>query len=103
MRGVPMARVSKVELFAAIRRDLRAGVPKLEIQRKYHVGHVTIEQALESAWPPPRKQYPKRESKLDPYKPVIDEILCADLDAPRKQRHTAMRIFHRLIDEYGMV
>ena len=45
---------------------------------------------------------PPRPSKLDSFKPVIDEILRADLDAPRKQRHTAKRIFDRLIDEHGM-
>jgi hypothetical protein len=44
--------------------------------------------ALESAWPEPRKKLPPRASKLDPFKPVIDAILLADLDAPRKQRHT---------------
>jgi hypothetical protein len=33
---------------------------------------------------------------------VIDEILRVDLDAPRKQRHTAKRIFDRLLDEHGM-
>ncbi|MFB6572833.1 hypothetical protein [Streptomyces noursei] len=38
---------------------------------------------------------------MDCYKPVIDEILRADLDAPRKQRHTVTRIFHPLVDEHG--
>jgi hypothetical protein len=33
---------------------------------------------------------------------VIDEILKADLDAPRKQRHTVTRIWQRLIDEHQM-
>ncbi|MEU4730450.1 MULTISPECIES: hypothetical protein [unclassified Streptomyces] len=28
-------------------------------------------------------------------------MLRAALDAPRKQRHTLTRIFHRLLDEYG--
>jgi hypothetical protein len=37
-------------------------------------------------------------SKLDPFKVVIDEILIADLDAPRKQRHTVTRIFDRPYD-----
>ncbi|MGV9532891.1 hypothetical protein ACWEU6_09995 [Streptosporangium sandarakinum] len=32
---------------------------------------------------------------------MIDEMLRADLDAPRKQRHTARRIFDRLVGEYG--
>jgi hypothetical protein len=39
---------------------------------------------------------------VGPFKPVIDEILKADLDAPRKQRHTITRIHHRLLDEHRM-
>ncbi|WP_410625688.1 hypothetical protein [Amycolatopsis sp. cmx-8-4] len=58
--------------------------------------------AIASAWPEPRKKPPPRPSKLDPFKPVIDEFLRTDLDAPRKQRHTVKRIFARLIDEHGM-
>lgn len=39
------------------------------------------------------------ESKLDPFKPLIDSWLEADKLAPRKQRHTAKRIHKRLKDE----
>ena len=39
------------------------------------------------------------ESKLDPFKPLIDEWLQADKLAPRKQRHTAKRVFRRLKEE----
>ncbi|MFJ7148936.1 hypothetical protein ACIQVT_12140 [Streptomyces sp. NPDC100445] len=53
------------------------------------------------AWPEPRKKLPPRPTRLDPYKPLIDEMLRADLDAPRKQRHTVKRIFERLLDEHG--
>ena len=95
-------RQSRVELFAAIRRDARAGMSERELQRVHHVGWRTVKAALDSAWPAPRAPYPTRGSKLDPFKPVIDGILVADLDAPRKQRHTATRIFARLIDEQGM-
>lgn len=38
-------------------------------------------------------------SKLDPFKPQIDQWLMDDKKAPRKQRHTAKRIFRRLRDE----
>lgn len=31
---------------------------------------------------------------------MIDAILKADLTAPRKQRHTIMRIYERLLDEH---
>ena len=97
-----MPPVSKVELYAAIRRDARAGMSGRAIERKYRVGRRTIIKALSSAWPEPRKKPPRRPSKLDRFKPAIDEILRADLDAPRKQRHTITRIYARLIAEHQM-
>jgi transposase len=92
----------KVDLYAAIRRDSRAGMSGRTLAQKYKVSRHTVQAALTSAWPQPRKPMPRRASKLDSFKPVIDEILRADLDAPRKQRHTVKRIYDRLIDEHGM-
>jgi hypothetical protein len=69
-----MPPLSKVELYAAIRRDARAGLSGRALERKYHVGRPTVVKAMASARPPPRKQPPPRSSKLDPFKPVIDEI-----------------------------
>lgn len=37
--------------------------------------------------------------KLDPFKPTIDQWLQEDRMAPRKQRHTAKRVYHRLRKE----
>jgi transposase len=98
-----MPPTSKVELYAAIRRDARAGLSGRALERKYNVGRRTVVKALASAWPQPRKKPPPRASKLDRFKPVVDGILRADLAAPCKQRHTVKRIFDRLIDEHGMV
>ena len=38
---------------------------------------------------------------LDPYKEFIDQWLKEDKDRPKKQRHTARRIFNRLVEEKG--
>lgn len=73
------------------------------LKRKYGVGYATVAAALQSAWPQPRKTPPARGSRLDPFCPVIDGWLRADLDAPRKQRHTAKRSFDRLLDEHDAV
>ncbi|WP_231976216.1 hypothetical protein [Streptomyces sp. 3214.6] len=59
------------------------------------------QQAVDSVWPEPRKKLPPRATALGPCKAVVDGILWADLDAPRKQRHTVTRIFHRLVEEHG--
>ena len=37
--------------------------------------------------------------KLDPYKRIIDQWLMDDKKAPRKQRHTAKRVYNRLRNE----
>jgi transposase len=76
-----MSAVPNVELYAAIRRDARAGMSGRAIERKHGVGRRTIIKALSSAWPEPRRKLPPRPSKLDRFKPAIDEILRADLDA----------------------
>ncbi|MDP7650061.1 MAG: IS21 family transposase, partial [Candidatus Thalassarchaeaceae archaeon] len=47
-----------------------------------------------------REQAPSRP-KLDPYRGVIDQILEQDQPSPKKQRHTAKRIYERLRDEHG--
>jgi transposase len=91
-----------VELFEDIRRARRAdGLSIRELARRHHVHRRTVRQALGSALPPPRRQAARAAPKLGPYMDVIREWLVADLSAPRKQRHTARRIWERLADEYG--
>ncbi len=92
---------SKVDLYAAIRRNARSGLSGRALQRKYGVGFLTVQKALSSAWPEPRKKVAPRQTRLDSFKPLIDQMLRADLDAPREQRHTVKRIFDRLVDEHG--
>lgn len=91
----------RVAQFAAIRRDTRVeGLSIRELATKYRVHRRTVRQALANAVPP-RKTPVRRSPRLDPFKTVIDEMLWADTTAPRKQRHTARRILHRLIEEYN--
>jgi transposase len=79
-----MPRESKVALYAAIRRDHRAGLSTRAIESKHGVSWRTISKAVNSAWPEPRKPLPPRATALDPYKPLVDAMLRADVDAPRK-------------------
>jgi transposase len=92
-----------VELFEQIRRDWRAGEVSIrELAVRHHVHRRTVRQALASAVPPPRKAYPQRpRPALDPFTRVIDEWLLADRVVPRKQRHTARRVWQRLVAEHG--
>lgn len=42
-----------------------------------------------------------RPSKLDPFRATVDGWLQADRFMPRKQRHTAKRVYDRLVSEKG--
>lgn len=91
-----------MELFAAIRRDARVEECSVrELADRYHVHRRTVRQALTSAVPPPRKTPVRGSPKLAPFQAAIDGMLRADLDAPKKQRHTARRVLARLVDEHG--
>jgi transposase len=97
-----MAR-SRVELFEQIRRDRR--IERLSIREladKHRVHRRTVRQALASAMPPPRKAYARRtRPAIDPWVEVIDAWLLEDRNVPRKQRHTARRVWQRLVAEHG--
>jgi transposase len=68
---------------------------------KHHVHRRTVREALASATPSPRK-VPDRESPaLGPWMMIIRAWLVADREVPRKQRHTARRVWQRLVAEYG--
>ena len=94
---------TRVELFEAIRRDARVeGLSIRELADRHQVHRRAVRQALDSALPPPRKPYPTRRCPaIDPWTVVIDGWLIEDQDAPRKQRHTARRVWQRLVAEHG--
>ncbi len=95
---------SRVEQFEQIRRDReREGLSIRELARRHGVHRRAVRQALASPLPPPRKTPEWRPApKLGPYRPLIDGWLIADREAPRKQRHTARRVWQRLVDEHGV-
>jgi transposase len=94
---------SRVELFEQIRRDQRAEASSIrELAARHGVHRRTVRQALASAVPPPRKAYSSRpRPAIGRYAAVIDEWLLADQQVPRKQRHTARRVWQRLVAEHG--
>jgi transposase len=94
---------SRVELFEQIRKDRRVeGASIRELAERHHVHRRTVRQALESAVPPARRPYrPRPRPAIDAYAQVVDGWLRADAEVPRKQRHTARRVWQRLVAEHG--
>jgi transposase len=90
-----------VELFEQIRREYEFGIGTvLGVSQKFGVHRRTVRQAVENAMPPDRKVAVKHCPALDPVKPFIEAMLVADKRSPRKQRHTAHRIWTRLRGEH---
>ena len=77
------------------------GLSRREISRRTGYHRETIEKMLSNAVPKEYRLREPRKSKLDPFKAVIDEMLEADKQAPRKQRHTSWRILQRIKEEHG--
>ena len=91
-----------VDDYARIRRAYRDGMSLRAIARTFHHTRRTIREALQNPEPKPyTRTRPPVAPKLDPFKAVIDEILAADEQAPRKQRHTATQVHRRLVAEHG--
>lgn len=91
-----------VEDYGRIRRAHRDGMSIRAIARTLHYSRRKVREAL--ACPEPRSYTRSKDlpaPKLGPFKQIIDDILQADEQAPRKQRHTAAQIFRRLQAEQG--
>jgi hypothetical protein len=73
------------------------------IAREQRHGRRAVREAIPGTSPTPRRYRLTRQKArpvLDPMVAIIDAWLTADQAAPPKQRHTAKRIFDRLVAEH---
>ena len=91
-----------VELYSRVRRACHVeGMSERTAARRFGIDRKTVAKILKHSVPPGyRRQRPPARPKLDGFVALIDQILEDDRARPRKQRHTAKRIFERLRDEY---
>jgi transposase len=91
-----------VELYARVRFVVQIeGVSQREAARRFGIDPRTVAKMLAFSVPPGyRRRRPPARPKLDRFTGIIDGILAGDEGRPRKQRHTAKRIFERLRDEH---
>ena len=81
-------------------RMAQEGLSKRELCREEGISYKTLEKVLSHSEPPGyRRAAPYAEPKLGPFVARIEEILVSDKALPKKQRHTAQRIFERLAEE----
>jgi len=93
-----------VEEYGRIRIAHRDGMSIRQIARRYGHSRRKIRQVLQESEPRPYTLRRDRPApRLDPYKARIDQVLAEDEQAPRKQRHTAAKLYRRLRDEEGYV
>ncbi|MBW1739474.1 MAG: IS21 family transposase [Deltaproteobacteria bacterium] len=78
-------------------RVLREGVSKRQILKETGMHWTTLEKILNHSSPPGyQRTKPPKKTKIGPYLNRIKEILEQDKTMPKKQRHTAHRIWQRL-------
>jgi transposase len=91
---------AKVELFEEIRREYEFGVGTIVgVAKKLKVHRRMVREAIGCALPKARKKTERPRWKIAAAAAFVDQILEADRKAPRKQRHTAYRIWQRIQKE----
>ena len=89
-----------MEIFEQMRREYEHGGQTIRaIAKKFQVHRRMVRQAIANAMPPARKKPGREEPALEPVKELVDSMLDQDGKAPRKQRHTAHRIWMRIREE----
>ena len=70
--------------------------------KEFGLNRRTVKKMLDQSVPPGyQRKYNPPKPKLGPHLEFIDQILIDDKRCPKKQRHTAKRIFVRLREEQG--
>ena len=89
---------TEMEWWTKIRLEvLRGKTSKREILRREGIHWETLKKILDNSEPPGyRRKQPRPKPKIGPFLEQIVQIIKEDKSFPKKQRHTAVRIYHRI-------
>lgn len=92
-----------MEVYARVRRAIQVdGMSQREAARQFGLARKTVRKMLAFSIPPGYgRKKPVVKPKLGPWLGIIDQILEDDKTQPKKQRHTAKRIWDRLKTEHA--
>jgi len=91
-----------VELYLKVRLACSEGMSRRQAAKHFNISRDSVAKMLSYSTPPGyQRRSPIRRPKLDGFVSTIDHWLDEDVKVPRKQRHTAKRVFERLRDECG--
>ena len=83
------------------RKVLVDGLSQRAVAQELGHSRKTVKKAVEHPLPLGyRRRQPRTQPVLEPVRALIESWLEADRSRPRKQRHTAQRVFERLRDEH---
>ena len=92
----------EMKQWARLRRKVLVdGQSKRSVMAEEGLHWETLQKMLSHSQPPGYRRVSKRERKIDDHVEWIRRVLGTDREVPRKQRHTAKRIFDRLRIERG--
>lgn len=94
-----MISVSKIQCITNMSRN---GASNAEIARTLEISEPTVRKYLNKTDFSPKVPCKRgRKSKSQEYDPIIESYLLSDRKVWKKQRHTAKRIYDRLVEEHG--
>jgi transposase len=92
-----------MQLWNEVRRAVLVdGLSQTQACQQFKIHSTTLKKMLAHSEPVGfQLSQPRAKPKIDPFIPIIQEILENDRNVPCKQRHTGLRIFERLREEHG--
>ena len=91
-----------MDLYRKVRLACAEGMSQRAAAHHFGISRDSVQKMMEYSVPPSyRRRVPIKRPKLDGFTEFIDTWLEEDRGVPRKQRHTAKRVFERLRDEHG--